>query len=114
MDTGESTEQTVKTIAQGMPLFSVVPVVTTLVCFFSLHARLRVQQNTRYSLRPLLFEGHSQRLGRNSAAGMRGCANKVVVEQVNLSKTNARRTLCDVVEHIVAERDTQVTFIRRG
>ena len=70
MDTGESTEQTVKTIAQGMPLFSVVPVVTTLVCFFSLHARLRVQQNTRYSLRPLLFEGI---LNGSGVTAPRGC-----------------------------------------
>jgi hypothetical protein len=31
-----------KTIAQGMPDDGVVPVVTTLVCFFHLHARLRV------------------------------------------------------------------------
>jgi len=40
--TGESTEEAVKTIAQGMPAFSGEPVVTLLVCFLFLHARLRV------------------------------------------------------------------------
>jgi hypothetical protein len=42
--TGESAEETVKTIAQGRPVFSGEPVVTTLVCFFNSHARLRVQR----------------------------------------------------------------------
>jgi hypothetical protein len=37
-------EVTVKTIAQGRPGFSGEPVVTTLVCFFISHARLRVQR----------------------------------------------------------------------
>ncbi|HTP94053.1 MAG TPA: hypothetical protein VMJ52_20080, partial [Xanthobacteraceae bacterium] len=50
-------EAAVNTIAQGMSLVSASPVVTTLVCFFVSHTRLRVQHNTRHSLRPLLFEG---------------------------------------------------------
>jgi hypothetical protein len=37
-------EVTVKTIAQGRPGYSGEPVVTTLVCFLHLHARLRVQR----------------------------------------------------------------------
>jgi hypothetical protein len=41
---GESTKETVKTIAQGRPDRSGEPVVTTLVCFFILHTRLRVHQ----------------------------------------------------------------------
>ena len=36
---------------------SASPVVTTLVCFSSSHTGLRVQQNTRHSLRPLFFRG---------------------------------------------------------
>ena len=40
--TGESTKETVKTIAQGRPGISGEPVVTMLVCFFNSHARLRV------------------------------------------------------------------------
>src|SRR6266581_1124415 len=41
MVTEESTKETVKTIARGMPGDSGVTVVTMLVCFFTLHARLR-------------------------------------------------------------------------
>src|SRR6516165_1069175 len=49
--------------------------VTTLVCFLPSHTRLRVQSNTRHSLRPLLFEGHvDARLGRDGAAGMQSRA----------------------------------------
>src|SRR5260370_25553400 len=40
--TGESAEETVKTIAQGRPDCFGEPVVTMLVCFLFLHARLRV------------------------------------------------------------------------
>src|SRR3954447_17189703 len=39
--TGESAKETVKTIARGMPGDPGVTVVTMLVCFFILHARLR-------------------------------------------------------------------------
>jgi hypothetical protein len=43
--TGESTKETVKTIARGMPGDSGVTVVTTLVCsLHHLHARLRVHR----------------------------------------------------------------------
>jgi hypothetical protein len=41
---GESAKETVKTIAQGMPGVSGVTVVTTLVCFYHLHTRLRAQR----------------------------------------------------------------------
>ena len=41
--TGESAEQTVPTIACGTPDVSGVFVVTMLVCFFILHARLRMR-----------------------------------------------------------------------
>jgi hypothetical protein len=41
--TRESTKETVKTIAPGMPGESGVTVVTMLVCFFHLHARLRAR-----------------------------------------------------------------------
>jgi hypothetical protein len=42
--TGEITKETVKTIARGVPECFGVPVVTTLVRFFTLRARLRVQR----------------------------------------------------------------------
>src|SRR5207248_97502 len=42
--TGKSTKETVKTIAGGMPGVSGVTVVTMLVCFFILHARLRAHR----------------------------------------------------------------------
>jgi hypothetical protein len=41
---GKSAKETVKTIAQGVPDRFGVPVVTTLVCFFCLHTRLRVRR----------------------------------------------------------------------
>src|SRR3954469_12431756 len=40
--TGESTKELVQTIARGKPERLAEPVVTTLVCFLCLHARLRV------------------------------------------------------------------------
>src|SRR4051812_18429869 len=42
--TGKSTKETVKTIARGMPGVFGVTVVTMLVCFFILHARLRAHR----------------------------------------------------------------------
>jgi hypothetical protein len=42
--TGEIPKETVKTIARGMPGEPGVTVVTMLVCFFILHARLRAHQ----------------------------------------------------------------------
>src|SRR5437762_10092153 len=42
--TGKSTKETVKTIARGMSGCSGEPVVTMLVCFFILHARLRAHR----------------------------------------------------------------------
>src|SRR5256714_15602619 len=41
---GESAKETVKTIARGMPDVFGVTVVTMLVCFFILHARLRAHR----------------------------------------------------------------------
>ena len=42
--TEEITKEPVKTIARGMPGETGVTVVTTLVCFFILHARLRAHR----------------------------------------------------------------------
>jgi len=42
--TGEIPKETVKTIARGMPGEPGVTVVTLLVCFFILHARLRAHR----------------------------------------------------------------------
>jgi hypothetical protein len=51
--TGESTEETVKTIAQGMLGVSGEPVVTTLVCFFHFAREAMGAAGTRHFLRPL-------------------------------------------------------------
>jgi hypothetical protein len=55
--TRESTKETVKTIAQGMPGYSGEPVVTTLVCFFIFAREAMGAAGARRSLRPLLSEG---------------------------------------------------------
>jgi hypothetical protein len=55
--TGESAEETVKTIAQGRPDETGGPVVTTLVCFLFFAREAAGAAGTRLSLRPLFFEG---------------------------------------------------------
>jgi hypothetical protein len=55
--TKESAKETVKTIAQGRPGFSGEPVVTTLVCFFISHARLRVRRAPGFPCALLFFRG---------------------------------------------------------
>jgi len=66
---GETTKETVKTIAQGMPECFGQPVVTMLVCSSDLRTRLRVRLSARHSLRPLLVRGTSTaaKLGRSSS-----------------------------------------------
>src|ERR1700730_9408785 len=56
--TGESTKETVKTIAQGMPDCFGEPVVITLVCFLTFAREAAGATGTRHSLRPLSIEGH--------------------------------------------------------
>jgi hypothetical protein len=51
--TGESTKETVKTIARGMPGVSGVTVVTMLVCFFIFAHKAAGALSARHSLRPL-------------------------------------------------------------
>src|SRR5882724_10238386 len=61
-----------------MPGETAVLVVTTLVCFFISHARLRVRLHPRHSLRPLfLWANIHAQLGRERAAGMRSCVHRV-------------------------------------
>jgi hypothetical protein len=69
MVTGESTKETVKTIAQGRPGVSGKPVVTTLVCFFHFAREAAGASRTRLSLRPLSSEG--QWFGQTSDAWRR-------------------------------------------
>ena len=66
--TGESTKETVKTIAQGMPGESGVTVVTMLVCFFHIAREAAGAAGARHSLRPLTGEGGRFRaeLARNA------------------------------------------------
>jgi hypothetical protein len=54
---GESTKETVKTIAQGMPGVSGVTVVTTLVCYQHTAHEAAGASGARHSLRPLNLEG---------------------------------------------------------
>jgi hypothetical protein len=54
---GKSTKETVKTIAQGMPVDPAPPVVTA-ACFFCCR-RAMGEAITRHSLRPLCFRGPS-------------------------------------------------------
>ena len=65
-------EVTVKTIAQGMPVDGVVPVVTNSSCFLTFAREAMGAARTRYSLRPLSFEGHACGTARaKGAAGLR-------------------------------------------
>jgi hypothetical protein len=57
MVTEESTKETVKTIAQGMPVDPAPPVVTA-ACFFCCR-RAMGEAFTRHSLRPCSDEGRS-------------------------------------------------------
>jgi hypothetical protein len=68
--TGESTKETVKTIAQGKPGRFRRTCGDLLVCFLLLHTRLRVRTSTRLSLRPL-SEGLRSNLGRHRVARSR-------------------------------------------
>src|SRR5213595_3282992 len=74
--TGKSAKETVKTIARGMPGEPGVTVVTMLVCFFILHARLRVHRAPGIPC-ALCFRGTRFRaqLGRFYAARSRRCVS---------------------------------------
>src|SRR5271169_7142862 len=61
---GESTKETVKTIARGMPGVSGVTVVTMLVCSFHFAYEAAGASSARHSLCPLFDEGVHARLGR--------------------------------------------------
>jgi hypothetical protein len=79
--TGESSKETVKTIARGMPGDSGVTAVTMLVCFFIFAREAAGATSARHSLRPLIPEGWMLAyLGRITprdregvAAGHTGC-----------------------------------------
>ena len=66
MVTGESTKETVKTIARGMPGETGVTVVTTLVCFilFRTRGRGRIKRPAFPAPSILLGEQFLQKLGR--------------------------------------------------
>ncbi len=73
--TGESTKETVKTIARGMPGQTGVTVVTMLVCFFIVAYEAAGALDARHSLRPLISEAKesSSKPRARRAAGMRRC-----------------------------------------
>src|SRR5438067_9439215 len=64
--TGKSAKETVKTIARGMPGCSGVTVVTMLVCFFILHARLRAHRAPGIPCALISIEGRT--IWHNSGA----------------------------------------------
>src|SRR3954469_12513960 len=69
--TGESTKETVKTIARGMPGVSGVTVVTNARVFYTTRAAAGAS-GARHSLRPLIFEGQRSCTTRaNRAARIR-------------------------------------------
>ncbi|HZR75720.1 hypothetical protein [Bradyrhizobium sp.] len=76
------------TIAQGMPDCFGEPVVDLLVCFFPLHARLRVSLITRRSLRPLL---QGEKFGQSSGVWRREKEKVCQVRNSSLPATNAKR-----------------------
>ena len=67
------------TIVQETPECSGEPVVTTLVCFFILHARLRVHWTPGVSC-ALFFEGRRCKTRAIGAAGMRTCSCCLKIE----------------------------------
>jgi hypothetical protein len=71
--TEESAKETVKTIARGMPGVSGATVVTMLVCFFILHARLRAHRAPGIPCALVLGREVHAPLGRIRAAGMQTC-----------------------------------------
>jgi len=72
--TGESTKQTVKTIARGMPGCSGVTVVTNARVYYTPRAAAGAS-SARHSLRPLMFRGQEvQDKTRAHAARSRNCA----------------------------------------
>jgi hypothetical protein len=72
--TGESTKETVKTIAQGVPECFGEPVVTTLVCFHLLHTRLRVRRALGIPCALCLAEATFAKARADRAAGTRWLA----------------------------------------
>src|SRR5258706_10179506 len=70
---GESTKETVKTIACGNAGCSGATVVTTLVCYQHFAHEAAGAAGTRRSPRPLLGEKFTQRLGRIAPRGANAC-----------------------------------------
>jgi hypothetical protein len=80
---GESAKDTVKTIAQGMPVVPAGPVVTA-ACFFSAGGPW-VAASTRHSLRPLLWRdeltGQTRTRLRRGNDGVRVCLKQAAMRQ---------------------------------
>jgi hypothetical protein len=85
--TGKSTKETVKTIARGMPGDPGVTVVTMLVCFFILHARLRAHRAPGIPC-ALCFRGTRFRaqLGRFYATRSRRCVCATIIAVIARSE----------------------------
>src|SRR5205823_14252223 len=80
--TGKSTKETVKTIARGMPGYPGVTVVSILVCFFILHARLRAHRAPGIPCALFQFEGETFEVRtRAPAARSRRCVLRHCLRQ---------------------------------
>jgi hypothetical protein len=71
--TGESTKETVKTIARGMPGVSGVTVVTILVCSFYFACEAAGALSARHSLRPPMGDGFMQDSGELRRGNAEAC-----------------------------------------
>ena len=80
-----------KTIARGRPGCPVGPVVTTLVCFFVLHARLRVRSAPGFPAPSAQERGNAiAQLGRKHAARRRTRIYPHVVPATSISQTTTQ------------------------
>jgi hypothetical protein len=74
-----------------------------LVCFPYSHTRLRVQHNTRHSLRPLSLEAHevlqdSGEIAPRDRGGVRSCCLKTEPEKLDVVRTSERLAARSVVK----------------
>src|SRR3954463_8209207 len=91
--TGKSTKETVKTIARGMPGEAGVTVVTMLVCFFILHARLRARRAPGIPCALMLFWG--ERFMHRSGASRREMAEVCAISTAVIA-SEAKQSIFDL------------------
>jgi hypothetical protein len=93
---GRARRKPLKPFAQGRPIAKGVPVVTILVCFFNLHARLRVRSSHRLSLRPRFWADSAI----HSSGVFRRENNNPWIDESESLKTWQSRLSCTGLSHI--------------